>query len=60
MSKTDKILATVLGLVAGVNGFLGLGIYLANEESKITDRDVAGNLLISAAAIIGLKAQLYD
>lgn len=60
MSKTEKVLATVLGLVAGVNGFMGLGLYLCNEESKITDRDVAGNLLISAAAVIGLKAQLYD
>lgn len=60
MSKTDKILATVLGLVAGVNGLWGLGIYLANEDSKITDRNVAANLLISAGAIIGIKAQLYD
>ena len=60
MSKTDKIIVAVCGLVAVVNGGLGLGLYFANEDSKITDRNAAGNLLISAAAIIGIKAQLYD
>ena len=60
MSKTDKIIATALGLVAGVNGFMGLGIYLCNEDSKITDTDVAANLLMSAAAIAGLKGVLHN
>ena len=60
MSKTDKIIATALGLVAGVNGFMGLGIYLCNEETKITDTDVAANLLMCAAAIAGLKGVLHN
>ena len=60
MSKTDKIIATALGLVAGVNGFMGLGTYLCNEDSKITDTDVAANLLMSAAAIAGLKGVLHN
>ena len=60
MSKMDKIIATALGLVAGVNGFMGLGIYLCNEDSKITDTDVAANLLMTAAAIAGLKGVLHN
>ena len=43
MSKLDKM------LIAGV------GIYLFNDDSKLTDRDVAGSLLIAAASVIGIK-----
>ena len=60
MTKLDKALATALVLVAGVNGSMGLGIYLCNEDSKITDTDVAANLFMCAAAIAGLKGVLHN
>lgn len=60
MTKIDKILAAALGIAAMVSGGMGLGIYMFNEDAKITDREVATNLLMSAASIAGLKALIKD
>lgn len=58
MSKKDKALGIVLAIAGGFNGFVGLGTWLTNEDSKLTDPDVASNLLVCAGALAALKDML--
>lgn len=58
MTKSDKALGVVLAIGGGIMGFNGLGIWLTNEDVKLTDPDVAANLLTCAGALAALKSML--
>lgn len=60
MTKSDKVSAIALALAGCYNGFVGLGTWLTNEDSKLTDLDVASNLLSCAAALLAIKGMIHN
>lgn len=60
MTISDKVSVIVLAIAGGYNGFVGLGTWLLNKDSKLTDLDVAGNLLACAGALTAIKGMLNE
>lgn len=60
MTKSDKALGIVLAIGGGMAGFNGLGIWLTNEDVKLTDPGIAANLLVCAGALAALKDMLNN